>query len=195
MHDGKRVQSVLIVSSGQNAVRYFKEILPESMYSPVDFVPSAGEAKRLLLEKRFDIVIINTPLCDEFGIQFAVDTALSYDSGIMIFVKSELYEQVSYKTEEYGIFTLSRPTAKQTVTEALRMLIASRSRYKALREKSETLEQKMNDIRLVNRAKALLSRNEQMSEERAHRYIEKTAMDFGMKKAEVAKNIIEKYGN
>lgn len=193
MLDGKRAQSVLIVSSGQNAVRYFKDILPEALYSPVDFVPSASEAKRLLLEKQFDIIIINAPLCDEFGIQFAEDTATSYDSGIMIFVKSELYEQVSYKTEEYGIFTLSRPTTKQTVFEALRMLTASRSRYKALREKSETLEQKMNDIRLVNRAKALLTEKEQMPEAMAHRYIEKTAMDLGMKKAEVAKNIIEKY--
>lgn len=193
MLDERRRESMLIVSSGQKAVEYFNGILPERMYSPIESVPSAGEAKRLLLEKRFDIVIINTPLCDEFGVQFALDAASSYDSGIMIFVKSELYEQVSYKTEEYGIFTLSRPTSKQTVFEALRMLVASRSRYRALREKSETLEQKMADIRLVNRAKALLSLHEGMSEAQAHRYIEKAAMDFGMKKAEVARNISKKY--
>lgn len=195
MLDDKRTQSVLIVSSGQKAVDYFNSILPERMYSPVNVAQSAGDAKRRLIEERFDIVIINTPLCDEFGIQFALDAATAYDSGIMIFVKSELYEQVSYKTEEYGIFTLSRPTTKQTVFEALRMLAASRSRYIALREKSESLEKKMADIRLINKAKALLFENEGMTEAQAHRYIEKASMDFGMKKSEVANNIIAKYSD
>ena len=194
MTDERKTLGVLVVSSGTKASDFFKSILPEKQYSPLLFAPSCSEAKRMLIETGFDIVIINTPLCDEFGVQFAIETANSTDSGVMIFVKSELYEQVAFKTEEFGIFTLSRPTNKQTVFEALRMLTA-RSRYMALREKSNTLEQKMLDIRLVNRAKALLLQNEKMTEQQAHRYIEKAAMDLCVKKTVIAQNIIEKYGD
>lgn len=195
MTDERKTLGVLVVSSGTKASDFFKSILPEKQYSPLLLAPSCSEAKRMLIETGFDIVIINTPLCDEFGVQFAIETANSTDSGVMIFVKSELYEQVAFKTEEFGIFTLSRPTNKQTVFEALRMLTASRSRYMALREKSNTLEQKMLDIRLVNRAKALLLQNEKMTEQQAHRYIEKAAMDLCVKKTVIAQNIIEKYGD
>ena len=64
-----------------------------------------------------------------------------------------------------------------------------------LREKCNTLDEKMLDIRIVNRAKSLLLQNEKMTEQQAHRYIEKAAMDLCVKKTVIAQNIIEKYGD
>lgn len=185
--------SVLVVSSGSKAAEYLNGVLPGGQYSPVINVSTASEAKRLLVSESFDIVFINTPLSDEFGVQLAIDISNNTESGVMLFVKADSYEQVSYKTEEFGIFTMSRPINRQAVLEAVRMLVASRSRYKILMEKNNTLEQKMEDIRLVNRAKLLLIENEKLSEQEAHTFIEKTAMDKCVKKAAAAQTIIEKY--
>ena len=52
----------------------------------------------------------------------------------------------------------------------------------------------MEEIRLVNRAKMLLMQNLKMTEQEAHRYIEKEAMDRGMKKIAVSEEIIKTYG-
>ena len=52
----------------------------------------------------------------------------------------------------------------------------------------------MEEIRLANRAKMLLMQNLKMTEQEAHRYIEKEAMDRGLKKTAVAENIIKTYG-
>ena len=56
-----------------------------------------------------------------------------------------------------------------------------------------TLEEKMGEIRLVNRAKWLLISELKMSEPDAHHYIERQAMDCCVSKKEIAENIIKTY--
>ena len=52
----------------------------------------------------------------------------------------------------------------------------------------------MEEIRIVNRAKMLLMQNMSMTEQEAHRYIEKEAMDRSMRKTAIAEEIIRRYG-
>ena len=56
------------------------------------------------------------------------------------------------------------------------------------------LEEKMEEIRIVNRAKWLLISQLNMDEPQAHRYIEKQAMDRCVPKRRVAEEIISTYG-
>ena len=51
----------------------------------------------------------------------------------------------------------------------------------------------MVEIRIVNRAKCLLIEQLKMTEEEAHRYIEKQAMDRCVTKRTVAENILSTY--
>ena len=62
-----------------------------------------------------------------------------------------------------------------------------------MQEKQATVEEKIEEIRLVNRAKWLLIECLSMTETEAHRYIEKQAMDARISKREVAENIIKTY--
>ena len=55
------------------------------------------------------------------------------------------------------------------------------------------MEDKMKEIRLVNRAKWILIDVMNMTEADAHRYIEKHAMDECITKREVSENIIKTY--
>ena len=48
----------------------------------------------------------------------------------------------------------------------------------------------MEEIRLVNRAKWALIESRGMSEEEAHRYIQKLSMDMCLSKRETAENIL-----
>ena len=94
---------------------------------------------------------------------------------------------------EYGVFTLSKPTSKSTMEIALKWMISSKERLRQIEKKSSSLEDKMTEIRLVNRAKWLLIGELTMSEPDAHRYIEKQAMNNGVTKREIAENIIKTY--
>ena len=75
----------------------------------------------------------------------------------------------------------------------LPQLLAVSTRFRSMRQRANTLRRKLDDTRLVNRAKLLLMSRLQMSEEEAHRFIEKTAMDSGRKSREIALGIIRTY--
>ena len=62
-----------------------------------------------------------------------------------------------------------------------------------LEQRTLSVEEKMKEIRLVNRAKWLLISELKMSEPQAHRYIEKQAMDRCVPKRDIAEEIIKTY--
>ena len=64
-----------------------------------------------------------------------------------------------------------------------------------LRQESLKLRESLDEIRLVNRAKAMLISNLNMTEAQAHRYIEKQAMDLRQNRKVIAQNILKTYYN
>ena len=72
-------------------------------------------------------------------------------------------------------------------------LLASVERLRTLRDKTSSLQQRLDDSRIVARAKLLLISRLGMSEGDAHRYIEKTAMDSCLPRRDVAEGIIRTY--
>lgn len=186
--------SVMVVSTTDKALEFFSKILPKDQFAPILSVHSAGEAQRELINRSVDIVVINAPLKDEMGTELAIELAQNGSCGVMMMVKNDVYEQVTYKVEEYGVLTVSRPCTSQQVFQTMKLLLATKQRLKALEQKTATLEEKMKEIRLVNKAKGLLMANLKFTEQEAHRYIEKAAMDNCEKKAVIAQNIINTYG-
>lgn len=185
--------SVLIVSSGPKAGALLTELLPPASFSPICTVATAGEARRMLVDRRFDIIVINTPLQDDFGTLLAVELSEKQGCGVLLLVKAELQEAASLKVEDYGILTLPKPISRQMVFQSMKLLAATRQKIRALEERTSSLQSKMEEIRLVNRAKLLLIEHLKMSEPEAHRYIEKRAMDACVRRRTIAENIIKTY--
>ena len=68
-----RVYSVLIVTASDRFKNSIMPLLPMTDYWPVKTAASVAEARRRLAETEFDIVLINTPLPDDFGMHLAID--------------------------------------------------------------------------------------------------------------------------
>ncbi len=184
--------STLIVSANEK----FNQVLA-SIMSPDEFacetVGNVGEGRRALLERDYDIVIVNTPLPDEFGVNFAIDTGADTNSGVLLCINADLFEEVTDKCEEYGVLTVSKPTSRQIVKQSLKLLEATRRRLHRMEKKTASFEEKLAEIKEINRAKWLLIENLNMSENEAHKYIERTAMDTRRPKIDIAREIIEEY--
>lgn len=189
----ERTYSVLIVSASDKFNATTTSLLPTADYWPVIIVDSVSQAQRKWLENSYDIVLINAPLPDDFGMRFAMDICSSSQAGVLLFVKNELYNEVCSKVTEYGVMTISKPTSLQMVSQNLRLLCATRERLRRMEEKQISVEEKIEEIRIVNRAKWLLIECLNMTEADAHRYIEKQAMDLRVSKREVSENIIRTY--
>ena len=190
----ERTYAVLLVSAAQSFNHSIMNLLPMTDYWPVNTVDSVAAARRALLERSYDIVIINAPLPDDFGSRLAIDVCTESGAAAMILVKSDVYNDVYRKVMEFGVFTLSKPTSPQMLRQALQWMASARERLRATERSAATVEQKMEEIRLVNRAKWLLIECLGMSEAEAHRYIEKQAMDRCVSRREIARGIIQTYG-
>ena len=189
----ERVYSVLIVSAAESFNDALSALLPSSKYSPTHFVSNISAAKRVLAERAFDFVIINSPLPDDVGTRFAIDTANSEESVVLLMVRTELQEEIYDKVAEHGVFVLSKPTSKPTMMTALSWLSSAREKLRKTEKKTLSIEEKMEEIRIVNRAKWILIRELKLDEPEAHRYIEKQAMDRCVSKRVVAEEIIKTY--
>ena len=189
----ERTYSVLIVTASDSFVSNVMPLLPMTDYWPVTTARSVGEARRRIAETAFDIVLINAPLPDDFGMRLAIDICTNSGAGVLLMVKNDLFNDIYAKVVNYGVITLSKPTNLQMVTQNLRILCATRERMRQMEAKQATVEEKIEEIRLVNHAKWLLIQCLSMTEPEAHRYIEKQSMDERISKREVAENIIKTY--
>ena len=189
----ERIYSILIVSATDSFTSAFADLLPEARYSPVDTVTSISVAKRVLAEKTYDFVIINAPLPDDAGTRFAIDTCTTKQSAVLLLVKNDIHAGIHDRVAEYGVFTLPKPISKVTMTHALNWLESARERLRQFEKKSISIEDKMAEIRLVNKAKWLLISELKMSEPDAHRYVEKQAMDRCVSRRCIAEEIIKTY--
>ena len=189
----ERTYSVLIVTASDSFTNNVMPLLPMTDYWPVTTARSVGEARRRIAETAFDIVLINAPLPDDFGMRLAIDICTNSGAGVLLMVKNDLFNDIYAKVVNYGVITLSKPTNLQMVTQNLRILCATRERMRQMEAKQATVEEKIEEIRLVNHAKWLLIQCLSMTEPEAHRYIEKQSMDERISKREVAENIIKTY--
>lgn len=189
----ERTYSVLIVSASRNFNTALAPLLPVGEFWPVSTVGSVASARRELLERSFDIVIINAPLPDDLGSGLAVDICAHSQAATLLLVKSDIYNEVYSEVMEYGVFTLSKPTSSQLLKEYLKILCTTRERMRKLEGKQQTVEEKIEEIRLVNHAKWLLIECLSMTEAEAQRYIEKQAMNAQISKRQMAENVIKTY--
>lgn len=185
--------SVLAVSSSDVFNSSLQALLPDLKFSPVRYESSISSAKRAVLERSYDLVIINSPLPDDTGIRFAIDLCGIKTTATLLLVRAELYSATYDKVSEHGVFVLPRPTSKTVFSHALDWMISTHERLKKFEKKSMSTEEKMQEIRIVNRAKWILIEHLKMTEPDSHRYIEKQAMDRCVSKREIAEEIIKTY--
>ena len=189
----EHVYSVLIVSASESFTSGVLPFLPEATYRPVKNARSVSEAQRLVAERLYDLLIINTPLPDDFGAKFAIDISDKSPSVVLLFVRSDNYHDVYDKVCDFGVFTVRKPLPQQNVSQALDFIKATRERLRKMEKKTVSLEEKMMEIKIVNRAKWTLINSLNMSEDDAHRYIEKQAMDRCLSKRQIAEEILRTY--
>ena len=189
----ERIYSILIVSSGNNFNNALTSLLSEYNCEPINIVSTINAAKRAFAERAYDFVIVNAPLPDDAGVKFSMDICSSKETVVLLMVQASLYPAIHEKVVTDGVYSLPKPTSKSTLATALNWMSCTRERLRKKEQKTLSIEEKMAEIRLVNRAKWLLISEQKMAEEAAHHYIEREAMNRSLTKREIADEIVKQY--
>lgn len=144
---------------------------------------------------KFDSVIISTPLSDEFGLDLVADISKDAKNGIVVLAKREIADEVQKKIRFTGAFVLPRPFNKALLVQTIKLAEVAHIGMAKLEEENRQLSQQLSDMKIVNRAKSMLMQYLNLTEEQAHRHIQKQAMDLRKTQRAVAEDILKTYQN
>ena len=183
------VHSALIVSASEQFETLIKRSLMDVI--TVESRKSGAMARRYVLERYYDLVIINAPLPDESGEELALDIVEQCDASVLMVVPQDIFEDVLDRVTEQGIMVMPKPSPKGRIDKSVRFLVATQNKMYRLEAKVARAEEKLEEMRVVNKAKLVLINKKKMSEDEAHRYIGKLAMDNGISRGRAAERILD----
>ena len=129
-----------------------------------------------------------------FGWQMGyLSTAALGAAGVVLLVKAEMADEVAARVEDAGVFVVPKPLNRALLFGAVKLAQAANRRIMGLQRQNNILQQKIDDIRLVDRAKCALIQYRLLTEPEAHKYIEREAMDSRRTRREVAQAILRMY--
>ena len=187
--------NVLLVSKPGAAVEVLTKLLAENNCLVTETVYSCESAVEYADDMKYDIVVINSPLIDADGVEAAVRISKETVCGVIMIVQSDKTSEIGNAVIDYGVVIVPKPINKMLFKQCIGIVHAARKRYAGLSKENERLKSTLEEAKIINRAKLLLMQYLALSEERAHRYIEKQAMDMRISKIEAARQILKTYSS
>ncbi|MCR4843233.1 MAG: ANTAR domain-containing protein [Eubacterium sp.] len=190
------MKSALIVSKSEKTLSSLAVLLGRQGYKEVHKTTDSAKASDFLDLMELGVCIVDIAPEDEDLRSLAMDGAAdSPGCQFVVLVREEDEQEFARDMESRGIIIVSRPMNRQVFLTVLKMVDAVRIRMSHISSENDQLHKKIDDIRLINRAKMTIMTYLNMSEPDAHRYIEKQAMDLRITRRKVAENILKTYQN
>ncbi|MFH1513153.1 MAG: ANTAR domain-containing protein [Bacillota bacterium] len=183
-------RSLLVASMGQEKLTEWL-----SAISTGEIVPVAGaaQARRKASGDIFSLALINAPLKDESGLELAVDLARSTTAAVVLLVKTDMAALIADTAIGAGVLIVTKPVNQLLFEQTVKVGIACRNRLLMYKEQTERLQTRYEELKVIDRAKCLLIEHMRITEEEAHRILEKEAMDNRMSRVRVAKKVLERF--
>ena len=188
------MERALIISSNNEVTELVELLLRIESCGRIASAASGSEARRLVKnETEPELVIINTPLPDEFGQELAEMIAESTSAGIILICGSDVADDIADKVSDSGINVITKPITREILQRNIRLILAARVRMSGVKKESSTILGRIEEMRTINRAKTTLMKYLKFTEPQAHKYIDKQAMNNRPTRLEVAQRILAQY--
>ena len=186
--------NLLIMGKTPEICESISQLLPLEEFDSVTTYTSGAVARGIEISV-FDGIIVSTPLSDEFGLDFVADISHDAKNGIVVLAKREIADEVQKKLRFTGAFVLARPFNKALLVQTLKLAEVAHIGMMRLEEENRQLTRQLSDMKIINRAKSMLMQYLNLTEEQAHRHIQKQAMDLRKTQRAIAEDILKTYQN
>ena len=183
-------RNLLVAAKGQDKLRAW---LGAIVVGEVVTAAGAAQARRKASGDSYALALINAPLQDESGLELAIDLARNTTAAVVMLVKTEMAALIADAATEAGVLIVTKPVNQLLFEQTVKVGIACRNRLLMYKEQTERLQTKYEELKIIDRAKCLLIEHMRITEEEAHRALEKEAMDSRMSRVRVARKVLEKF--
>ncbi|MFI3257087.1 MAG: ANTAR domain-containing protein [Spirochaetales bacterium] len=185
------MERALIVSNSANTTEFVTELLQTAGIEHISSVPTATLARRLSIDVEYDLYIIDSPLVDESGEEIAEYLAEKNTCQVLMLIQSEYFDEISEKTELFGVIGVPKPLERITLWTSVKASLALFKKMTVMQKQNSALQDKIEEIRIVDRAKCILIADYSFSEEEAHKFIEQQAMKTRKSRKAIAEELIK----
>ena len=185
--------SAMLVSASEAQTKRISALLTRARIIPFEHADSARQALEQFDAGGIDGVLIAEPVTDSSGEELALQLKKRRCMAVLLLAEPTHANAAAALLEQSGVLVLPNDAPESLIVQTIRLLAAVRNQLEQMQHKTEKLEAKVADIRIINRAKLLLVQHLQMTETEAHKYIEKQAMNTSMPRRTIAENIIRTY--
>ena len=179
MEWGERVEQIILAFSKDETAVRFKRMLDGSGFEVRGVAHSAAELLRMLSHIEEVLVIMGYKLRD--GTLEDIFDALRPGQKLMSIVKAERQDMI----ENEEIFVLPLPVGREQLISAIEVFLGVIQ--KAAGRSTNRSEE---DEKVIDRAKLYLMEKYRMTEQQAHRFIQKRSMDTGSRFVDTARQIL-----
>lgn len=177
----------------KNLSEFFNQKVSEENFL---FVQDFQKAREQLLSFEFSLVVIDYPIFDESAIDFVLVMNQKIQSGIIIFCECKNFLEKITELESKGIVVLDRnKNQKSEFCFFAKAMLFMNRHFEFIQKNSNSANSnsKIEDSKLIFRAKQVLQKVLNMSEEQAHRYIIQQSMNLRQSQKKTAEGILNTY--
>lgn len=165
-------------------------------YSQITVFHTAAAARNAAGSIRpgdYQLAIVNAPLADEFGSNLVKFLYEQLDIPSLFLVPGEQAKSTTDFLIDLPCFVIPKPVNVNTLEQSIQLAFDAFQKMAILNRKNRSLQEKLDDLKVIDRAKCVLISVLNMNESQAHRYIQKKAMDERVKPRVIADNILKTY--
>lgn len=193
MNSSLHAVSALLISASEAQTKRIGALLTRARIVPFEHAGSVRQALDLFDAGGIDGVLIAEPVTGSSGQELALQLKKRRCMAVLLLAEPTHADAAAALLEQSGVLVLPNDAPEALIVQTIRLLAAVRIQLEQMQHKTEKLEAKVADIRIINRAKLLLVQHLQMTETEAHKYIEKQAMNTSKPRRTIAENIIRTY--
>lgn len=191
------MRNIIVAFTDHPAAQKIRTILTFNGFSVAGVCTSGAQVLSLTRRLTGGGVIVCASKFHDMTTEFLAEQ-LSTEYDFLMLVHSN----DSAMAEEKGLFSLMLPLKKTDLLDSVNMLLSTRT----LTPISFVVTDKINEVKrkdkpgrspeekkLIDDAKSVLMERNNMSEEQAHRFLQKRSMDNGSRLIDTAKSVLETY--
>ncbi|MCM1334645.1 MAG: ANTAR domain-containing protein [Bacteroides sp.] len=137
----------------------------------------------------FDAVFVSIPLSGESGVELLSEIREKTDAFLFALVKEALSAELQRRVADLGVYVIPKPLFRGALHQAYRFARLNFENEQRLRAELNALAARLDEQKLVARAKLLLVERG-LTEDEAHRRLQQTAMNRRITQAQAAAEII-----
>ena len=181
---------VMIVDEVVERAEVLRQALMRARYDVIDYEPSTLDLHRQVAARQPDIVIIDTDSPDRDTLENICVVSRDEPRPVVMFTHDGDSEKIRAATlAGVSAYVVDGMTAER-IGPIIDAAVARFEQFHALKRELDDLEEKLADRKVIERAKGVLMKSRNLSEEEAYRAMRKQAMESNSRLATVAQQVI-----